>query len=314
MGFLAEFSARYGRLAKLDRSLSLYESPESKLRIYIRYSKLHGKDKTFYGLRRDDLQRLEGHPSVICFLWDDQREPLLVPYSEFEDIFHELQPAADGQYKSQVILSEKGAELYIARAGRFDAEGHIGWEAVESLTKGRYGPQVPDLSHAQVQSILAAIGDSKGFDIWIPPHDRASIDPSFAARLSCRESLPGDYGRVSSILEEVDVIWIKKGANRLSALFEIEHTTPVYSALLRFNELHLAYPSTQAHFSVVANDSRRSLFVRQLNRPTFHASGLSELCTFYDYANVFLWHSRVTSRRGKEDHNGKETDRQSKPL
>jgi hypothetical protein len=301
-------------LTKLDRSLSLYESPEGKLRIYIRYSKLHGESRTFYGLRRGDLQRLEGHPSVICFLWDGQREPLLVPYSEFEDVFRELQPAADGQYKCQVILSQKGAELYIARAGRFDAEGHLGWAAVDSQMKGRRGLHVPDLSHAQVQSILGAIGNSKGFDVWIPLQDRGSIDPVFAQDFSCRSSLPEGCGRVSSTLEEVDVIWIKRGTNRLSGLFEVEHTTTVYSALLRFNDLQLAYPDTQARFSVVAKDSRRSLFVRQLNRPTFQASGLNELCTFHDYDNVFLWHSRLTGRREKEDQDGQKEGRQSKSL
>jgi len=307
--FLAEFSKRYGRLIKLDRSLSLYESPETGLRLYLRYSMLHGKDKTFYGLRRTDLQRLEGHPSVICFLWDGQREPLLVPYSEFEEVFRELQPAADGQFKSQVILSEKGAQLYIARAGRFDAEGYFGWTAAESQMKGRQGLHIPELSHAQVQSMLGAIGHSKGFDIWIPAQDRGAIDPGFAGSLSCRETLPDGYAKVASTLEEVDVLWFKRGANRLSALFEVEHTTSVYSALLRFNDLHLAYPETQPRFSVVASDTRRSLFVRQLNRPTFQASGLNELCTFQDYANVFMWHSRVTAGASKEGHHGRQDRR-----
>ena len=56
-------------------------------RIYVRYSKIHPGDRTFYGLREEDLQRLEGHPSVLCFLWDGQVEPLLIPFLEFEDVF-----------------------------------------------------------------------------------------------------------------------------------------------------------------------------------------------------------------------------------
>jgi hypothetical protein len=35
------------------------------------------------------------------------------------------------------------------------------------------------------------------------------------------------------------------------------------------------------------NDHRRSIFVRQLSRPTFNASGLAEVCTFLEYGNVF---------------------------
>ena len=59
-------------------------------------------NQTFYGLRQKDLQRLEGYPAVICFLWNDQMEPLLMPFSEYEDIFQSISPAEDGQYKAQI--------------------------------------------------------------------------------------------------------------------------------------------------------------------------------------------------------------------
>jgi hypothetical protein len=76
-------------------------------------------------------------------------------------------------------------------------------------------------------------------------------------------------------------------------MFEVEHSTPIYSGLLRFNDVHLVAPLLRPRFSVVANDARRDLFVRQLNRPTFRLSGLRELCTFLDYKDVFGWYTRV---------------------
>src|SRR5882762_3981520 len=94
--FLAELVKRFGVLKKLNESQSLYELGKGA-RIYIRYSKLHPKDKTFYGLRKADLRDLDGHPSIICFLWDGQRFPLLIPYSDYEQLFHTLEPAGDGQ-------------------------------------------------------------------------------------------------------------------------------------------------------------------------------------------------------------------------
>lgn len=81
--FVKELVKRYGQLRKLDRTQSLYEIAGGAARVYIRYSRLHSRNETFYGLRKEDLQRLEGHPSVICFLWEGQVEPLLVPFSEF---------------------------------------------------------------------------------------------------------------------------------------------------------------------------------------------------------------------------------------
>ncbi len=52
-----------------------------------------------FGLRKVDLQLLEGHSGIICFFWDNQAAPLL---NEFKEILAALMPAADGQYKVQV--------------------------------------------------------------------------------------------------------------------------------------------------------------------------------------------------------------------
>ena len=67
----------------------------------------------------------------------------------------------------------------------------------------------------------------------------------------------------------------------------------MYSGLLRLNDVHLVAPTIRAKFSIVANETRRSLFVRQINRPTFQTSGLSDLCSFLEYSNVFTWYKRV---------------------
>lgn len=53
--FLKLLKERYGTLRKLDRSLSLYAVNQDAARIYIRYSKVHDRNKTFYGLREEDL-------------------------------------------------------------------------------------------------------------------------------------------------------------------------------------------------------------------------------------------------------------------
>ena len=120
--FLLELGKRFGNKRKLDGSLSLYELGEGAARVYIRYSKVHTKGTAFYGLRADDLRRLEGHDSWICFLWDTQTEPLLVPFDDFEDVFQEITPASDGQYKVQIYVKEGEHELYLPSVGRFNIE------------------------------------------------------------------------------------------------------------------------------------------------------------------------------------------------
>jgi hypothetical protein len=88
-------------------------------------------------------------------------------------------------------------------------------------------------------------------------------------------------------------MWIERGAGRLNALFEVEHSTPVYSGLLRFNDVLLVSPQLGARFTVVSNDKRRSLFIRQLRRPTFKFSRLNEYCTFMEYGGVYNWYLRL---------------------
>lgn len=298
--FLEELSRKYGSLKKLDGSQSLYEICGTSIRVYIRYSKLHGRGRTFYGLREEDLRQLEGHPSLVCFLWDGQVEPLLIPFGEYEDVFRSVSPASDGQYKVQVYLEDDGTELYVAKAGRFNVEGQFGWKEADALVDSAGAEAVPELSHPQMQTLLGAIGNLKGYDVWIPPSDRARMDWSVANRFECRDLLFG-LEPVSNILQEVDVIWIQKGSSEPKALFEVEQSTPIYSGLLRFNDVHLVAANLHPRFSVVANEARRSLFVRQLNRPTFRLSGLSGLCTFLEYVDVFGWHRRISRQtRAKE--------------
>ena len=295
--FLDELRARYGVLKKLENTQSLYDAGHDACRVYIRYSKIHGRNSTFYGLRQEDLRLLEGRPSVICFLWEGQAEPLLVPFADYEDVFQSLTPAGDGQYKAQVYIRGDATEFYIAGAGRFNVEAHLGWQSLESLLDRSRLSEIPDLSHPQVQTLLGSIGSVKGFDIWVPANDRAKLDWSLAGRFDCQAVLPPGLSVVKSVLEEIDVMWLERGAGKLHALFEVEHSTPIYSGLLRFNDVLLASPGFGARFTVVSNDERRSLFTRQLSRPTFRMSKLDEYCTFMEYGSVFEWHRRLTQQQ-----------------
>ncbi len=297
LGFLRKLRQCFPRLRKLQGSQSLYEVGDGAARLYIRYSKVHPDGRTFYGLRQEDLTALAGHRSLICLLWDGQREPLLVPYWQYEEVFHSVAPASDGQYKAQVYLQDEGTELYIAQAGRFTVEAHIGWGQLEKLVHQGAVVSMPVLSHAQVQTILGALGALKSYDVWIPRGDVGGLDWSVAEQFGCRSELPARFEPAMQALQEVDVIWLGRGSNELRALYEVEHSTPIYSGLLRLNDVCLASAGGEPTYAVVAKGTKRSAFVRQVNRPTFRASGLSRLCTFLKYRDVFEWYVRATGRQ-----------------
>lgn len=296
--FLGEIKKRYNSIKKLNNSLSLFEIEGSNVRIYIRYSKVHNDYRMFFGLRKEDLKLLEGYPSLICFLWDNQSEPLLINFSDYEEIFNSISPASDGQYKLQIYLEANGIELYFPKTGKFNVESNVGWQPLDTLLESSSLIKIPELSHSQIQTLLGAIGSKKGFDIWIPPSDRNKLDWKIADPFKCINSLPDHFNEIKNILQEVDVLWFNRGANMMNSLFEVEHSTPIYSGLLRFNDIHLINPNLKPKFSIVSNDARRSLFIRQLNRPTFQVSGLNEFCNFLEYVNVYGWFNRIKFYKG----------------
>jgi hypothetical protein len=290
--FLDELIKKYGKVKQLAGSLSLFEIGDGSARIYIRYSKIHGRNQSFYGLRKEDLKQLEGFNSVICFLWANQTEPVFIPFADFEDVFSSLTPASDGQFKCQIYHGD-GIELYIANAGRFSIEGYFGWEKIDDLIEKSKIAFVPDFSHSQIQTFIGSIGAIKGYDVWIPPNDRNRLDWNLADRFVCKNELPSRYAKIDAIVSEIDVVWLQRGASEMRAMFEVEHSTQIYSGLLRFNDLYLVEPNLKPKFSIVSNEIRRSLFFKQINRPTFRLSGLSDICNFLEYRDVYSWFNRT---------------------
>ena len=290
--FLIELKNRFGNFKKLPNSLSLFDIGEGQLRIYYRYSKVHSRNQTFYGLRKGDLKLLEGTNSVICFAWDNQKEPLFISFSDYEEILNNIEPASDGQIKASVFLGEEN-ELYLSGLGRFNVDGYFGWQILDLLIDTNKLTQIPDFSHSQIQTLIGAVGFSKGYDIWIPQSDRTKLDWKLTKKFNPKNDLPERYEKIKNVISEVDVLWLQRGSTDVKAMFEVEHSTTIYSGLLRFNDLHLTEPNLKPKFSIVSNEIRKALFLRQINRPTFRMSGLIDYCNFLEYKDVFAWFNRI---------------------
>jgi hypothetical protein len=291
---LGALEQRFGKVRKLGGSESLFDVGDDAARIYFRYSKVHSGNRTFFGLREVDLRQLEGRNGFLCLLIAGETEPLFIPYAGFEEIFREATTARDGQFKVQLINRDDARQLYVAREGTFNVEGFVGIEALYQNTDPTRLAKAQSLSHVQVQTLLAAIGHAKGHDVYVPRNDAGRLDWSLTPRFSLLRKSPEGFDAVAGILTEVDVVWFKAGRGLIEALYEIEYSTPVYSGLLRFNDVLLT-DSRISRFAIVSNDGRRGLFTRQLHRPTFERSGLSELCSFLEFANVLDWHDRVVT-------------------
>ena len=149
------------------------------------------------------------------------------------------------------------------------------------------------MTGVQTCALPISIGTVKNYDVWIPLSDRPKVRVLDSGRQPFVQIFPRGFEPVQTILSQVDVLWLERGSNRLRALFEVEHSTTIYSGLLRLNDVRLVVPNMEPTFSIVADDERRSDFLRQVNRPTFQRSGLSDICRFMKYEDIFSWHSRT---------------------
>lgn len=278
---------RFGSLVALPGSQSLVRIGDSGPVVYLRYSKLHPNGRTFYGFRDADLSQLDiATTGFIALLWDASPAPLILPWARFRATIMSSPVARDGQIKAQLDLASAPL-LYLPRAGKHPVEPYIGWWAIEQ--SAQEPPMLlPSFSHSQVQTMLGSIGAARGFHIWVTTTDRSRLDWSIAPRFSPSEQLPAVAPEAQPSLRQIDVVWTVASTSTVYAAFEIEHTTPIYSGLLRFNDLFITGGRAES-FSVVGSEERRDEFVRQLNRPTFMKSGLVDRCGFLTDADVFRW-------------------------
>jgi len=147
-----------------------------------------------------------------------------------------------------------------------------------------------DITHDQVQWCLLEMGASLGLDVWVARNDR---NKSFAGHAfqdapRLRESLPHQFeAQVMTLIEHIDVLWLR--GNRVEAAFEIEHTTSVYSGLLRMADLVTMSPNIRIRLYIVAPDSRKAKVLSELVRPTFDAlePPLRNVCGYISYSRLF---------------------------
>jgi hypothetical protein len=140
-----------------------------------------------------------------------------------------------------------------------------------------------------IQALLAHIGEQMGFSIWLPKRDRAGVlkewTPSGSVLL---DLLPLNYDETTiRTIEQIDVIWLKKRA--IVRAFEVEHTTAVYSGILRMADLLALQPNMDINLHIVAPSARREKVFQEIQRPVFSLldrAPLSECCTFISYDKV----------------------------
>lgn len=144
-----------------------------------------------------------------------------------------------------------------------------------------------DAGHTQIQAAIAEIGDKMGFRIWLPKGDRQRVLESWhpTSDAVLLEHLPLNFDHVTlKIIENIDVLWIRR--NAIVHAFEVEHTTSIYSGLLRMADLMTLQPNLSISAHIVAPSARRTKVLQEISRPVFsliESGPMSETCSYISY-------------------------------
>jgi hypothetical protein len=146
-----------------------------------------------------------------------------------------------------------------------------------------------DRESVKVQAELCRIGEAMGFKIWVPMADRSRVADHWRAQAGVLlDRLPLNYDETTlDTVKRIDVLWLKGRAIRRA--FEVEHSTAIYSGLLRMADLCALLPNINVSLHIVAPESRREKVSQEITRPVFSLlenSPLSERCTYLSYASV----------------------------
>ena len=125
--------------------------------------------------------------------------------------------------------------------------------------------------HTSIQEVLRDLGRGLGYEVWVASNDRSRGCSSGRLGDGCIESLDKVHGfsDFQNSVALIDVLWIGKD-QKIAAAFEVEHSTSIYSGVLRL--LDLAHSTGGQHINsiyLVAPDKREDDVRDQVTRPAF---------------------------------------------
>lgn len=143
--------------------------------------------------------------------------------------------------------------------------------------------------HTEIQHALLKLGADMGLKVWVARNDRGRTwrGKALGAMPSVLAELPTQFNEATTrTVELIDVLWLR--GNSIVAAFEIEHSTSIYSGLLRMSDLLALQPNLDMKLYLVAPDERRDKVAQEIRRPTFslRERPVPEVCGFISFSTL----------------------------
>ena len=150
-------------------------------------------------------------------------------------------------------------------------------------------PETETRESSRVQALIANIGARMGMSIWIPRSDRASVLKEWKnEQNTLLARLPLNYDDTTlRTIEQIDVLWLR--GRSIVRAFEVEHTTSVYSGILRMADLLALQPNMDIKLHIVAPTTKRDKVFQEIRRPVFsllEKGPLADSCTYLSYDSL----------------------------
>ncbi|MBS0480957.1 MAG: type II restriction endonuclease [Proteobacteria bacterium] len=193
-------------------------------------------------------------------------------------------------------LGAIGGLLFDIGSGRYPAPpladgGEGDWfarlEAVRSeaakLSKAQQAQGESERTHTEMQAWLRDLGLALGYRVWIAANDRGRLFGDSPLGTGCLDHLPGEIAAApgADAVRLIDVLWLEQETPKVAAAFEVEHSTSIYSGIVRMLDLALSGGGfhAAAGLFLVAPDDREKDVRAQIARPAF--SRISDLDISY---------------------------------
>lgn len=198
------------------------------------------------------------------------------------------QQAGGNTYPYDLEKYQKLTRLVVRRADR-DVQVTVPEPTEPPNIEEPAAPETAARESHRMQALIADIGARMGMSIWIPRPDRAAVAREREYEVdSVLERLPLNYNDATlSTIENIDVIWIRRSS--IARAFEVEHTTSIYSGLLRMADLLALQPNMDIRLHIVAPASKREKVFQEIRRPVFsllERGPLAESCTYLSYESL----------------------------
>ena len=178
------------------------------------------------------------------------------------------------------LLFDVGSRRYQPPPRTDDAAARAAWEADLALVRSEAAKadqalaavREGDRTHTEVQGWLRDLGLALGFEVWVASND---VGRSYAGGQlgdGCLSTLPAGIAGApgAEAVRLIDVLWLEPGSGRVAGAFEVEHTTSIYSGIVRLLDLALGVAGGAAQgLFLVAPDRREDDVRAQLARPAF---------------------------------------------